>query len=295
MSGTPDFNSLSHLSDAIKGFVAKAAPHVVSIASPRSRSSGFLWRQGLVVTADEALADKGDIIVTLPGGGVIKSSIAGRDASTDVALLRLETASGSPVSLQPVPALIGALALVVSAEQGEPVAALGLVSRVSGAWRSMRGGDIDARIELDVSLRRSAEGGLALTADGHVLGMAVFGPRRRVLVIPAATIERVAAKLASHGRIARGYLGLGLQPVEIDGSGETGAMVMSVDPKGPGAAAGLQQGDLIVSWNGDRIGHLRALLRTLGPQSVGQTVTLSLRRAGDQREMRLTIGERPAD
>jgi S1-C subfamily serine protease len=294
MTGTPDLKSLAHLSNAIKELAAQAAPHVVSVSSRRSRSSGFLWRQGLIVTADEALADEGDIAVTLPGGAQVKATIAGRDPTTDVALLRIDAKDGSAVSLQPAASSVGALALVVAAEQGEPRAALGLVARASGPWRSMRGGEIDARIELDVSLRRSAEGGLVLDADGLVIGMAVFGPRRRVLVIPSATIERVAVKLETNGRIARGYLGVGLQPVEIDG-GETGAMVMSVDPKGPGAAAGLMQGDIIASWNGDRVSHLRSLLRTLGPQSVGQTAALGIKRAGELRQMKLTIGERPAD
>jgi len=158
----------------------------------------------------------------------------------------------------------------------------------------MRGGEIEARVELDLRLRRSAEGGLALDAAGQAIGMAVFGPRRRVLVIPSTTIERVAAKLESHGRIARGYLGLGLQPVAIEGGVESGAMVISVDPQGPGAAAGLYQGDIIVTWNSEPIRHVHSLLRALGPDSVGQTVTLGLRRAGETKRVPLTIAERPA-
>jgi len=86
-----------------------------------------------------------------------------------------------------------------------------------------------------------------LNAGGNAIGMAVFGPRRRVLVSPAATIERVASKLAAHGRIPRGYLGLGLQPVVIEGGEGPGAMVMSVDPQGPGALAGLRQGDILIA------------------------------------------------
>jgi len=86
-----------------------------------------------------------------------------------------------------------------------------------------------------------------LNAGGNAIGMAVFGPRRRVLVSPAATIERVASKLAAHGRIPRGYLGLGLQPVVIEGGEGLGAMVMSVDPQGPGALAGLRQGDILIA------------------------------------------------
>jgi S1-C subfamily serine protease len=123
--------------------------------------------------------------------------------------------------------------------------------------------------------------------------MAVFGPRRRVLVIPATTIERVAAKLESHGRIPRGYLGVGLHPVTVEGSEESGAMIMTIDPKGPANAAGVLQGDIIVTWNGEPVRYIRSLLRTLGPDSVGQEVALGLKRGGSLREIRLTIAERP--
>jgi S1-C subfamily serine protease len=117
-----------------------------------------------------------------------------------------------------------------------------------------------------------------------------------VLVIPTATIERVAVTLESHGRIARGYLGLGLglQPVAVEGVEGAGAMVMNVDPKGPGALAGVHQGDVIVAWNGEPIPHFQSVLRALGSDSVGRTITLGLRRAGETRQVSLTIGERPA-
>jgi S1-C subfamily serine protease len=195
--------------------------------------------------------------------------------------------------LKSAPSRVGALALAVGAVSGAPISAFGAVSFVGPAWRSLRGGDIDARLELDLSLRRAAEGGLAIDASGGAFGMAVFGPRRKVLVIPAATIERVAGKLQSHGRIARGYLGVGLQATKLDGEGGIGAMVMSVDAKGPGAAAGVKQGDVIVNWNGERFRDVRTLLRALGPESVGQTVKLSLARGGEPVEVSLTIGERP--
>ena len=142
-------------------------------------------------------------------------------------------------------------------------------------------------------MRRSAEGGLAIEAAGRAIGMTVYGPRRRVLVIPSATIERVAAKLEKYGYIPRGYLGLGFQLVAVEGGGR-GVMVMQVEAQGPGAKAGVQQGDIIVSWNGEPIRHLRPLLRGLGPDSIGQTVTLGLRRSGETRDVPLTIAERPA-
>ena len=149
-----------------------------------------------------------------------------------------------------------------------------------------------ARIELDLRMRQSTEGGLAIDATGRAIGMTVFGPRRRVLVIPPATIEHVAARLEKHGHIPRGYVGLGFQLVAIEG-GERGVMVMNLEPQGPGAKAGVHQGDIIVTWNGEPVRHVRSLLRALGPDSVGQTVTLGLRRGGETKNVPLTIGERP--
>jgi S1-C subfamily serine protease len=284
---------LQDISADLSKLVAAAAPSVVAISSHRSRSSGFIWRQGLIVTADEALAEEGNIEVTFAGGGKAAAKVVGRDPATDITVLRVERTDIQPAALVPAAVSTGQFAIAVGADDGTPVAALGIVSRASGPWQSMRGGDMDARIDLDISLQRGGEGSIVLDAAGQAIGMAVFGPRHRILVIPAATIERIAATLEIHGRIARGYLGLGLQLVSVEG-GDTGVMVMTVDPKGPGTAAGLHQGDILVTWDGNPIDHMRMLLRALGPASVGQQVKLGLRRAGEARELPLKIGERPA-
>jgi S1-C subfamily serine protease len=281
---------LSSLSSAIAGVVAKAVPAIVSVYSHRSRASGFVWKPGFVVTADEALADEGDVSIKLADGTTRPATIAGRDHTTDVALLKLDTGGLTPIALSATVPALGSLSPVVAAARGAPTALLGTVSLVGGAWRSMRGGEIDARIELDIGLRHSQQGGIALDASGSAFGMPVLGPRR-VLVIPAATIARVAPKLETHGRIARGYLGVGLQPVELDDG--VGAMVMSVDRDGPSAAAGVRQGDVIVSWNNQKLSNVRSLLRTLGPESVGTIAEIGARRAGEPVNFKVTIGERP--
>jgi S1-C subfamily serine protease len=279
-------------STALADLILAAAPSLVSIQSNRARSSGFFWRPGLIVAAENALPDEGEISIVGQDGTSSPAQIIGRDPSTDVALLRV---ARTDLAIAPASAdapAAGALAVVAGAREGAPTASLGVVSFVGPQWRSLRGGVIDARVELDAALTRSSEGGLALDAGGRALGMAVFGPRRRTLVIPTATINRVAELLSTKGRIARGYLGLGLQPVKLDGGG-IGAMAISVDAKGPGAAAGVRQGDIIVGWNGEPIGSLQHLVRTLGPDSVGASVKLTLSRAGEPVEATLTIGERP--
>ncbi len=292
MSDTVPSPPLQALSAALSGIVAKAAASIVAVHSHRSRSSGFVWRSGLIVTADEALADEGEIAVTLPGGKTAAATLAGRDPTTDIALLRVDTAELQAIAPERHPPEPGAIVVTVGSHEGSPTAAVGIVSAAGPGWRSLRGGKIDARIELGLSLRRDAEGGLAVDATGKAFGMAVFGPRKRVLVIPAATIERVAAKLETHGRVARGYLGVRLQPVRLDAGEGVGVMVMSIDSGGPGAAAGILQGDVIVAWDGQPIQSVRTLLRALGSDTVGSTVILSLRRAGEPVELTLTVGER---
>ena len=280
----PSATILSSFSSALAELVARTKPAIVSVHSHRLRASGFVWKPGLIVTADE-----GEVSVRLADGTTRPASIAGRDHTTDIALLRFDTQNVAPVALASVVPDLGSLSVVVAAEHGAPTAALGTVSLVGGRWRSLRGGEIDARIELGVRLRHSHEGGLALTASGEAIGMAVQGVRR-VLVIPSTTIDRVAGRLETHGRIARGYLGVGLQPVKLDDG--IGAMVMSVDRSGPSAAAGIRQGDIIVGWNDEKLSGVRALLRALGPDSVGSVVDVTIRRGGEPVRIKLTIGER---
>ena len=309
MTESAPFTQIQDLSTALATLVASTAPSVTAVQSHRSRSSGFVWRPGLIVTADEALSEDCDFAVTFSGGdtvpaqlvsieggrsgATVPAQLVGRDPTTDVALLRVDCSDLRPVPLEAAPVPVGALVIAMGAENGAPTAALGVVSRSEGLWRSLRGGEIDARIELDLRLRRSAEGGLAVDPVGRAIGMTVFGPRRRVLVIPSATIARVAARLESHGRIPRGYLGLGLRLVALEG-GRSGAMVMNVDPQGPGASAGVYQGDIVIDWNGEPIRHVQSVLHALGPDSIGQTVTIGLRRAGETKQVSLTIAERPA-
>ncbi|MGY3529907.1 S1C family serine protease [Bradyrhizobium sp. USDA 4452] len=281
--------TLASLSSSLSETIARAAPAIVSVHSHRARASGFAWKTGLIVTADEALADDGEVEIQFADGSRRQAAVAGRDHTTDIALLRVD-GDVAPIKLSTdIPAL-GSLAVIVAADRGAPIGRLGMVSRSGPAWRSLRGGEIDARIELDVRLRHSQQGGLALNAAGAPFGMAVLGPRR-VLTIPAATIERVAAQLEKSGRIARGYLGVGLQPVRLDDG--LGAMVMNVDKAGPSAAAGIRQGDVIIAVNGEKLSGVRALSRGLGPQSVGTVIELTVHRGGEPLNFKVTVGERP--
>lgn len=291
-------SDLSSLSTEIGRVASAASASAVSVHARRGQaSSGFVWRTGLIVTADEAIETEDGIAVTLPDGSRAEATLVGRDASTDVALLRCEGATAA-IAAHAGPASLGQLAIAVGRGKHGPQASIAMVGSVSGTWQSMRGGKVDQYIGLDMRFDRHMEGAALLNAEGALLGMVAAGPRHSSLAIPAVTIERVAAQLLARGHIARGYLGLGLQPVHLEPAPGTtdkrhGVMVVSVDDKGPGRTAGVLQGDIIVAWNSEPAGRMRDMMRRLGSDAVGQNVDLTLQRAGQPASARLTIAERP--
>ena len=318
-----DTDHLARLSDERASLVERAARRTVALRAGRRRFTGILWKPDLVVTADEALPDDGDRDVhatrTDAATGERRAFVAhvvGRDASTDVALLRLVPVDGDEGAAADAPTdgdgaapdaepgaqsfadarsiRPGASVLVVGAGEDGPVVAGGLVASVGPEWRSLRGGRIDARVELDARPARLAEGAPVLDARGAVLGMAVTGPRRRALLIPGATIARVAEALERDGSIPRGRVGAALRAIELDGGGR-GLVVASVEADGPAARAGIHQGDIVVDIDGRPAKSLRALMSMLGPGSVGSALKLSVRRGGEDRPIEVTVAERVAD
>jgi S1-C subfamily serine protease len=152
-----------------------------------------------------------------------------------------------------------------------------------------------------LALSTAAEGGAVVDVQGRVIGMAVLGPRRRALAIPTSTIDRVVDQLLAKGHVFRGYLGAGLQPVQLgrssndaqpSGSGR-GILVASIDPDGPAARAGLLIGDIVTTWNAKPVGRVREIMRLLGTDSIGSSVDLGLLRGGASATLKVVIGERP--
>jgi S1-C subfamily serine protease len=284
--------TIAAFSASLAALVKSAGPSVVAITGHRIRASGFLWKPGYIITAEETLHGDGPFEVMM-GGKTRKADLRGRDPSTDIALLKLDAEAGVPVKFGLTPEA-GSIAIAVGAVEADKVSSMGTVSRVGASWHSMRGGEIDQRIELDLRLRGGMQGALVLGADSAAFGMAVMGPKRRSLVIPSTTIERVAAKLLDHGHIARGYLGLSLKNVRVEGGEGRGSMIVGLDPQGPGAKAGLHQGDVLVSWDGVPAEEAEPLAKALGPASVGKEVDFGVKRAGQMQTVRVVIGERPA-
>jgi S1-C subfamily serine protease len=288
---------LEQLSDALADRLEAASHLVVAIRTGRRDRSGILWRDDVVVTSEQVLPQRTDFTL-VHNGRDIAARLAGRDPGTNVAVLR----AAQPVGATSLPAAsprAGSLALIIGADtRGAPTGRLGLVHATGPEWHSEAGGRIDALLRLDARLGAD-EGGPVLTLDNRLIGMSTSGPRRTALVIPAATIERVLEPLLTHGRVARGWLGVGLQHVLVperfrEAAGrDAGMMVVAIAAGCPAEQAGVLPGDIILEVDGRRTGRARGLVTALAPERVGQSATLKLLRAGEVRLVSVTIGVRP--
>lgn len=299
----PQSPTLSALSADIAGVARQTAPSVVAVSDGGRPLSGFLWRPDIAVFPAEHLEAKtGDKIEVMLAGSSdpVEGTLVGADPSTDVALVRLAQPGTVLTAGQAGDPALGEAVVAIGRNEHGATCAVGFISLSEGPWRSMRGGEISRRVGVDMRLPRSSEGSALLNASGDLLGMAVLGPRRRVLLIPLATIERVGQELLTHGRIRRGYLGVAVRPVPLHqavaaaAAGEPGLLVLSLDPKGPAATGGLMQGDIIVSLDGERVRSPRGLVRRLPGSSIGKAVALDLIRAGKTAQVSVSVAEGPA-
>jgi S1-C subfamily serine protease len=286
------------LSAAIVGTVRRVAPHVAALDwGGRHCLSAVLWCDGVLVTSEQSLPDAEGYTAILPGGARVAATLAGRDPSTNLAILRLEAAA--PAFGQAEPEGVGALVLAVGSDgAGDVTVRVGPVEQLGPAWESMRGGRIDRLIRLGLRLVPAAEGGPVVDAEGRLLGMSTFGPRCNVLVIPASTVTRVVDRLMQGGRIERGWLGVGLHPValpkefaELSPVG-AGLMVVSLAEGAPAAGA-LLPGDILLKIDATAVATPRAVAAALGPERIGQAVTLTVLRGGQVATANVTVAARP--
>lgn len=239
----------------------------------------------------------------LPDGTVVAATLKGRDPSTDLALLACDTGKGVPVVFSKETAKLGGIILTVgrTVDTG-PIVTVGVVSGVSSDWRTWRGAKLDEFVRLDASIYATSVGGAVVDATGGVIGIVAGSlSRSSVLTITRGTIERVADVLVSKGRVARGYIGVGVQPVGIPAAlkqqlnitQETAVMALSVEENGPAARAGVTMGDVILTLAGHEITSPEALHGVLDPGSVGKQLAASILRGGALHQVTITVAERP--
>jgi len=297
-------NTLNALSHDLAHVVEQVSPSVVAVnARRRLSSSGVYWRDGIIVTAAHTIRRTDEISVILANSQSVVTTLAGVDPSTDLAVLKIDNPELSPPLFGDASQLkVGHVVLAVGrgAQRGLN-ATLGIVGVLSGSWRTWRGGLIDQFIGLDLVLHPGAAGGPLTDSHGRVLGINTLGlSRSMALTIPLSTVNRVVTHLLEKGHMGLGYLGLGMRPIPLPEnlkstlnlSADSGLIVVTVEPDGPGSKAGVLFGDVIVALEGTAVSNIRDLQAFLEPESVGKTIPVSIIRGGKPIEINVTIGER---
>ena len=300
----PSGDALVAFSDALANAVDALAPSVVAIhARRRIPASGVVWRAGYVVATDHTIRRERDVTVTLNDGRQVAATLIGRDASTDLALLKLADESvpaaprGDADSVRP-----GNIVLAVGRPGTAITATLGTIHAIGGEWRTWQGGQMSETIRVDMSVHDGFSGSALMDSRGKVVGInSSMLTRGAPATIPAATIDRVVEQLLTGGRVPRGWLGVGTQPVRlpekvrIDAhlTQEVGLLLVNVASNSPAEASGLFVGDTLISLAGTPTREAEDVLAILGPDTVGRTLTARIVRAGSVIEVPVVIGESP--
>jgi len=297
-------SDLTTLSNQLADAVQAAGAWTVRVQARRGPpASGIALAADLVLTADHVVdpAREDSIKIGLPDAAEVGASVVGRDPTTDLAILRIASGSLTPAKSAAAEPRTGSLALVVGRPGAEPSASLGLVTGLAGPARTRRGGMLERFIQVDAVLYPGFSGGPLVDAEGSVLGMITsgLGFGGPAVAIPWALAAHLAETIGKHGKVPRGYLGVGSQPVtlspqakDLTGGQDRGLLVVQVAEGGPAASAGFLQGDILVKLDGAAVTNADDLQGLLGPNRVGSSVSASVVRGGELKELSLTVGTR---
>jgi S1-C subfamily serine protease len=290
--------TLKDLSDDIAALVEKASKSVVRVDARRGRAgTGIVWDSGLVLTANHVVEQEDDIQVVADDKST-KATLVGRDPATDLALLKVDGLSAPAMARAKVEDLKPGQIVLAIGRPGSLKATFGTISAVSSSWRGWRGSEIEHLIQTNAPLYPGFSGGPLVDVDGRAVGMNswVFG-RGDGRAVAMDVAERVVASLKADGRIRRPYLGIGTQevalpePVKAKAKQDSGLLIVAVEPQSPADKAGLMQGDTLVALNGTTTSSLEDLYTGLRKAKVGSTQTVRVVRAGELKELQVTVGE----
>ena len=296
-------DTLRTVSNDLADTVAAAGAGVLRVdGRHRVAATGVAWTaDGVIVTASHVLERDDSIEVGLPDGDSVTATLVGRDPTTDLAVLRADTAGLAPLGRSDLAdTRVGNLVLALGRPGKTVMATLGIVSAIGDAWRTRAGGSIDRYLQPDVAMPPGFSGGPLVDAAGLILGLTSSGLLRGIAVaVPVSTLERVVDTLLEHGHVRRGYLGVGAQiarlPENLAGEldQETGLLIVSVEPGSPADKAGLVLGDTLVTLDGAPVGQLDDLLGALAGEAVGKTMDARIVRGGSLQQVTVSIGDRP--
>src|ERR1041385_4890956 len=296
-------NVLVELSDALADAAEKAGKASVLVnARRRMPASGIAYASDLVLTADHIIEREEDIAVILDDGMEVPAKVAGRDAGSDLAVLKLERPAGIVAEATKSPARLGQIALVLGRPSRDGIeASLGTVSAIGGPIRTGRGGMLERYIRTDSISYPGFSGGPLVAADGTILGINTSGLANGAAVtIPMDIALKIADALAKNGRIKRGYLGIRSQTVDVPEASQkalkrdqaTGLLVLGVENGSPASKGGFIVGDILVAVADKPILHHDELFARLNGDVVGKSTPIEILRGGQPQTLNIQIGER---
>lgn len=293
---------LADVSNDLATVVTQASPAIVRVEGRRRlAATGFLWSaEGYILTAHHVVHHD-EVKVGLHDGSAVATKVVGRDATTDLALLKIE-ASGLPTLTEANKQELGVGHLVIAlGRPGKTVqATLGILSALGDGWRTQMGGHIDRYVQTDVMMYPGFSGGPLLEANGRLVGLNTSalggGPS---VAIPVQTLSRVADSLLAHGKVKRGYLGVSTQQARIPeglreslGGQKRGLLIISVEGGSPAEKGGLTLGDTIIAIDTVKVHNHDDLLVGLNGDRVGTAVSVKILRGGQVQTMEVVVGER---
>ena len=260
---------------------------------------------GLILTNSHVVEGTSKVQVALPDGRDYVADVVGQDPDTDVAVLRITAPDLVPVAFGDSRALrAGQLVVAIGNPYGfHHTVTAGVVSALGRSLRSRSGRLIDQVIQTDAALNPGNSGGPLVTSDGCVVGVntaIIAGGQGLSFAVPISAVVAVLPALLRDGRVRRGYLGIAGQNVPLLRrvtrfhrlGQESAVLVISLEPDGPALAAGLRDGDLIVSLDDEVVGGLDDLHRLLTESRIGTKVRLGVLRGADRPEIEVPVKER---
>src|ERR1700733_9122279 len=293
----------SGLSKQIAETIEAVQDSIVTVhGGGRSTSSGVVWRPGVIVTVRQGLR-RSDSLQAAHHGDPFPATLAGADAGTDLAVLRVDSSIGKPVEvIGSQPTRVGEVVLAVGRSAlGDISASAGIIARLGSGWRTWRGGQIDSLIRPDVQLYVGQPGRALVNEGRRVLGInSTALARNAVITIPTATIDRVVDAILERGHVPRPYLGAAMQAVPVPeasraqfGEGvDEALLVLHVEANAPAATAGILVGDLVLSVDGKLVHNVHGVQRQLSTLKVGDPVAVAVIRGGVKMELKVILADR---
>lgn len=297
-------NIFTELSEAMADAAEIAGKSTVMVdARRRIPASGIAFAKDLILTADHVVERDEDIRILLGDGNEVSARLAGRDPGTDLAVLKLDSASATPADVAKSPARVGQFVLATGRPSKHGIeSSFGTVNAISGPVRTGRGGMLDAYIKTDVVSYPGFSGGPLINGEGQVYGINTsgFGGGGGAITIPVEIAWKVAETLAAHGKIKRGYLGIRSQTVNLPAEAhsqlkrkqETGLLIVGMEQDSSAEKGGLMVGDILVGVSGVAVEHHDELFVRLSGDVVGKSTPLDILRGGKLQAVNVVIGER---